>query len=134
MGSPDQAADLVDRAGRPLDLRQSFTLTDDRDDMAHFLRTTGYLIVRGVFATSEIDELNALIAAEKAKAWSGDNRSWWATGADGREVCCRLTYLGLRDQRFARLADDSRLRFGLVVSYRTQSHKKRKHDCDQPHH
>ena len=84
----------IARAGRSIS-RQSFTLADDRDEMAHFLRTTGYLVVRGVFATSEIDELNALIAAEKATARSGDNRSWWATGADGREVCCRLTYLGL---------------------------------------
>ena len=34
---------LVDRSGRPLDLAQSFTLRDDRDEMAHFfLRTTGY--------------------------------------------------------------------------------------------
>lgn len=101
---------LVDRAGRPLELTQSFTLGDDRDDMAHFLRTAGYLVVRGVFASSEIDELNSLVAGEKATARSGDNRSWWATGADGQEVCCRLTYLGLRDERFARLADDPRLR------------------------
>src|SRR6476659_4566784 len=101
---------LVDRSGRPLDLARSFTLSDDRDDMAHFLRTTGYLVIRGAFARDEIDELNALIADEKAQAQSGDKRSWWATGADGREVCCRLTYLGLRDARFARLADDPRLR------------------------
>lgn len=105
---------LVDRRGQPLDLKQSFTLADDHDDMAHFLRTTGYLVVRGVFAAGEIDELNSLVAAEKATARSGDNRSWWATGADGREVCCRLTYLGLRDERFARLADDPRLR-GLMA-------------------
>jgi hypothetical protein len=100
---------LVDRAGRPLDLARSFTVAEDRDDMAHFLRTTGYLVVRAVFATSEIDELNTLIATEKATARSGDNRSWWATGADGREVCCRLTYMGLRDRRFAQLAGDPRL-------------------------
>ena len=103
-------ASLVDRAGNPLDLGQSFELTDDREDMAHFLRTAGYLLIRNAFAASEIDELNALVAAEKETARSGDNRSWWATGADGREVCCRLTYLGLRGDRFARLADDPRLR------------------------
>ena len=101
---------LVDRSGRPLDLAQTFTLADDRDEMAHFLRTTGYLVVRGAFAASEIDGLNAMVAREKATAKAGDNRSWWATDADGHEVCCRLTYLGLRDTRFAALGDDPRLR------------------------
>ena len=101
---------LVDRSGRPLDLAQTFTLHDDHDEMAHFLRTTGYLVVRGVFSAGEVDELNALIADEKVKATAGDSRSWWATDAEGHDVCCRLIYLGLRQQRFAELADDPRLR------------------------
>ena len=108
--SPAIVDALVDRAGKPLDLARSFTMADDHDEMAHFLRTTGYLVLRDVFTTSEIDELNALIADEKATAASGDNRSWWATDADGHEVCCRLTYLGLRRDEFARLAQDPRLR------------------------
>ena len=107
---------LVDRSGQPLDLARAFTLSDDHDEMAHFLRTTGYLVVRGAFSVSEVDELNALIASEKAKATAGDNRSWWATDADGREVCCRLTYLGLRSERFAQLAHDPRLRELMALS------------------
>src|SRR5260370_3650 len=81
-----RAASLVDRSGRPLDLTQTFTMSDDRDEMAHFLRTTGYLVVRGAFEPHEIDEFNALVAVEKTTARAGDNRSWWATDADGHEV------------------------------------------------
>ena len=74
---------LVDRSGGPLDLAQAFTVQSDRDEMAHFLRTTGYLVVRGVFSAGEVDEFNRLIADEKVKATAGDNRSWWATDAEG---------------------------------------------------
>lgn len=108
--SPDTVASLVDRHGGPLDLTQTFTIDGDRDEMAHFLRTAGYLVVRNVFAADEIDVLNALVAAEKATARSGDNRSWWATDAEGHEVCCRLTYLGLRGDAFVQVANDPRLR------------------------
>ena len=87
---------LVDRAGRPLDLtrnrsRWPTTVTTWRTSCARPVTSSSAVRSR----PSEIDELNALIADEKANARSGDNRSWWATGADGREVCCRLTYLGL---------------------------------------
>ena len=94
----------------PLNLARSFTMADDHDEMAHFLHTTGYLVIRSVFSADEVGALNALVAAEKATAASGDNRSWWATDAEGHEVCCRLTYLGLRRDEFARLANDPRLR------------------------
>jgi ectoine hydroxylase-related dioxygenase (phytanoyl-CoA dioxygenase family) len=108
--SPAIVDTLVDRAGMPLDLARSFTMADDHDEMAHFLRTTGYLVIRSVFSDDEVGTLNALVAAEKATAASGDNRSWWATDAEGHEVCCRLTYLGLRRDEFSRLANDPRLR------------------------
>jgi ectoine hydroxylase-related dioxygenase (phytanoyl-CoA dioxygenase family) len=108
--SRDTASSLVDRDGNPLDLRRSFTLDDDHEEMRHFLATTGYLVVRNVFAPDEIAALTARVAEERAKARPGDNRSWWATDADGHEVCCRLTYLGLRHDDFVRLAHDPRLR------------------------
>src|SRR5262249_6060696 len=38
-------AGLADRRGAALDPAQTFTLDSDREDMAHFLRTAGYLFV-----------------------------------------------------------------------------------------
>jgi ectoine hydroxylase-related dioxygenase (phytanoyl-CoA dioxygenase family) len=106
---PDTVDALVDRNGGPLDLARSFALDDDPDEMAHFLQTCGYLVVRGVFERSETDVMNAIVAREKATASPDDNRSWWATDIDGNEVCCRLTYLAQRDRVFGELVDDERL-------------------------
>ncbi|MCH7598959.1 MAG: hypothetical protein IH973_04310 [Myxococcales bacterium] len=44
---------LLDRAGDPLDASKSFQIDDDREEMAHFLRTAGFLVVRNVFDASE---------------------------------------------------------------------------------
>ena len=44
-----------DRHGAPLDCEQSFAPDDDPADMAHFLRTAGYLLVRDVFRADEVD-------------------------------------------------------------------------------
>ena len=54
-----ETLDLRDRHGRPLDAEQAFTLADDRDDMAHFLRTAGYLFVRGLLDGGEVERLLA---------------------------------------------------------------------------
>ena len=59
--------DLRDLHGEPLDTEQSFRLDADRDEMAHFLRTAGFLIAREVFSEQEIagfvDDAAALRAA-----------------------------------------------------------------------
>ena len=52
------------RDGRPLDLQQRFTLADDRDEMSHFLRTTGYLVVKRAFEPELIRELRTLMPNE----------------------------------------------------------------------
>jgi len=41
-------SDLRDRHGHPLDPSRGFALGDDRADMAHFLRTAGYLLAKRV--------------------------------------------------------------------------------------
>jgi ectoine hydroxylase-related dioxygenase (phytanoyl-CoA dioxygenase family) len=105
---PDAMASLVDRGGKALDLSQSFSL-DQMEDAANFLSVAGFVILRQVFDAAEIDELNAVVADERAKAAPGDGQSWWATRADGREVCCRLTYMAKRSPNVARLAEDDRL-------------------------
>src|SRR4029434_9917813 len=45
-----ERADLHDACGRSLDANRGFTLADDRAEMAHFLRTAGYLFAKGVFS------------------------------------------------------------------------------------
>lgn len=105
--------ELKDRRGAPLDPAAAFTLVSDRDDMAHFLRTAGYLFVRGVFAADEIAALRAEAEALAAEARRGDKLSWWGKNAAGAEVLTRVTRAaakpGLRalprDPRLAGLKD-----------------------------
>ena len=100
---------LVARDGSPLDLSRSFTLADADPEIAHFLRTAGFAVVRGVFTAAEISVFNVEAAAMRAAATPNDGRSWWATDAGGREVCCRLTYVSERSSRFASMHDDARI-------------------------
>ena len=62
---------LRDRRGAALDPATAFTLASDREDMAHFLRTAGYLFVRGVFAAGEIAALRAEAEALAGEATEG---------------------------------------------------------------
>jgi hypothetical protein len=100
---------LRDRAGAPLDPRRAFTLDDSPDELRHFLHTTGFLHVTGVFAPDEIARLAAVVERFQAAARPGDGRSWWAKRADGTAVLCRLIYLGLAAPEIAALSDDPRL-------------------------
>ena len=110
---PAEAARLTDRHGAPLDPEATFGLASDREDMAHFLRTAGYLLVRGVFGADEIERFLADAAALRGEARRGDKLSWWARTQDGTEVLCRVTraaskpHLGSlpRDPRILALRD-----------------------------
>ena len=104
-GRPIYGPDAVE-ALDSLDLRRSFTIDED---FGAFLGQAGYTVLRGVFSPEEVDELNAVVAAERATAAPGDERSWWAAQADGTEVCCRLTYMARRSPLVAELAADERL-------------------------
>ncbi len=92
---PD-AVRLLDRLGRPLDPAQSFAPDADRDDMAHFLRTAGYLFVRDVFEAGEVAALLAEAEALRREAVKGDKLSWWGKRDDGEEVLCRVTRGGAK--------------------------------------
>ena len=110
------SSDFVGRNGLPLSLNQAFTLDDDADEMAHFLQTCGYLVLRNVFSTEEIAAMNEVVERERQGSTPDDKRSWWATDSDGNEVCCRVTYLAERDQVFADLAADDRLKAIATLS------------------
>jgi hypothetical protein len=100
--------ELRDRRGAPLDVHRTFTLADDTD-IAHFLREAGFAVIRGVFTAAEISALDAEVRRLQEAATPDDGRSWWATNADGEEVCCRLTYASERSELISRLQSDLRL-------------------------
>jgi ectoine hydroxylase-related dioxygenase (phytanoyl-CoA dioxygenase family) len=105
---PSEAARLLDRDGEPLDPEATFTLASDREDMAHFLRSAGYLLVRGVFDAEEIQGLLADASALRAEARKGDKLSWWGKNAAGSELLCRVTRGGSKPN-LGRLPRDPRI-------------------------
>jgi len=100
--------DLRDREGRPLDPTRSFTLDDDPEEMAHFLRTVGYLWVRGVLSPDEVATLQAEGEKLRADAREGDQESWWGKRADGTSVLCRVLRAG-KQPKMRSLHGDPRL-------------------------
>jgi ectoine hydroxylase-related dioxygenase (phytanoyl-CoA dioxygenase family) len=101
--------ELADRHGDALDPEQSFRLEDDRADMAHFLRTAGYLFVRDVFSEDEVAGFLAEAELLRGEARKGDNLPWWGKGAAGEEVLCRVTRAGAKP-RLRSIPGDARLR------------------------
>lgn len=101
--------DLRDRDGGPLDVHRTFTLADTDTDIAHFLHTTGFAVIRDVFTRDEVAAFSDEERRLRAMATPDDGRSWWATNADGEEVCCRLTYTSERSELIAELQHDPRL-------------------------
>jgi hypothetical protein len=102
-----------------VDLARTFAFADiehGASAMAEHLQRVGFLHVRGVFTTDEIDALNAEVDRLAAAATPGDGRSWWATDAAGDEVLCRLVYAGTGSARIAALPADERLRRLVALS------------------
>jgi ectoine hydroxylase-related dioxygenase (phytanoyl-CoA dioxygenase family) len=93
-----------------LDLSRAFRLGDDPDDdIAQFLRTAGFVVLRGVFDADEVAAFDREVQRLMGVATPADNRSWWATNASGDEVCCRLTYTNERSSLLADVHEDPRL-------------------------
>lgn len=81
------------RNGDPLDLRRSFTLDDDHEDLSHFLRTAGYVVIRGAMAHRR-DEIAAEVDRLTAGAKEGEIFSWWVDNAEtGKRFPYRLLYM-----------------------------------------
>ena len=86
---PDEP--LRDRRGQTLDATQAFSIDDDADEMSHFLRTTGYLVVRDVFTPEAVAGFLREADDLRAEAVKGDRLSWWAKNAHGDEILSRVT-------------------------------------------
>jgi hypothetical protein len=102
---------IIDPASMELpdDLARAFSLDDPDDEVRAFLHQTGFVHLRGVFDATEIATLSDEVESARAAARKDDGHSWWATRADGEEVCCRVTYLGRSSDPIAALAGDARL-------------------------
>ena len=85
---------LVDRDGRALDLRRTFTAGDDLDDLRHFFHVAGYLHIRGVYSPDEIAAWGAEVEKVRAMTTPGDPFSWWSLNSGGTEIVTRINYLG----------------------------------------
>lgn len=99
---------LRDLRGGALDPSRAFTLADDDAEMRHFLRTAGYLLVKGVFSEAEVDAFRRHGDALRAMAREGDKLSWWAKDAAGTSTLCRVTHAG-RVPELRKLYADPRL-------------------------
>lgn len=115
---------LADRDGARLDPERAFAPSSDTEDMAHFLRTCGYLFVRNVFEPDEIEAFLAESALLRTEARKGDKLSWWGRNADGDEVLCRVTRAGTKP-RLATIPGDPRLLALVTLSDHPLAQRKR---------
>jgi hypothetical protein len=81
---------FVDGEGGALDLDRIFTLDDDHEEMAHFLRQAGFLHVRGVFEEDEMSAVGRDIDQYIARATPDDGDSWWGEDAAGNAQAVRV--------------------------------------------
>ncbi len=108
--------DLTDRSGRPLDLERRFEPDDDPEEMSHFLRKTGFLVVKRAYDRAHVERLGSEIDRVRDASVEGELSSWWATDAAGQRFPYRLTYLSDRSETIAALYDDPRTRALVALS------------------
>ncbi len=102
--------DFRDRRGDPLDLNQRFEVGDDPQEMSHFLRLTGFLVVERAYESSLIAELGRELDRVDAEAVEGELSSWWASDTKGNRFPYRLTYLSDKSETIAGLYEHPRTR------------------------
>ncbi len=103
-----------DAEGGELDLDRSFSIDDDRAEMAHFLSEAGFLHVEHVFDEAEMAGIGHDIDEWIGRATPDDGESWWAEDSQGTSQAVRVLFFYeksealrrlLADERFQRLAD-----------------------------
>jgi hypothetical protein len=114
-GIPPYDPARADFHGR--DPRAVFTLDTSDDELAAQLQTVGYLHVKAVFDTEEMQVANREIDRLAAEARPGDEQSWWVTAGDDTRVLCRLVYATLRSPVLAALENGPRVRrLGTLIN------------------
>lgn len=100
--------DFVDLDGQPLDLDRSFTIDDDRQEVAHFLEQAGFLHLRGVFDESEMATIADDIDQWLARATPDDGESWWAVDDQGVSQAVRVLFFYEKSAALRTLVHDDR--------------------------
>lgn len=95
--------------GRPLDLRRSFRLDDDPEDVNWFLAEAGFLHLRGVFDEAEMASVSADMDDAAGRYEQGDGRSWWARTHDGADRLVRMQHFQEESPTTVSLLGDGRL-------------------------
>lgn len=102
---------MLDGQGKPLALDHAFTLDDDREEIAAFLRQAGFLHIRGVFTEDEMQAVAADLDTALAAAKKDDGASWWATNSAGTELPVRVLNFQERSSTLRELLADDRLQW-----------------------
>jgi len=99
---------FLDLEGKPLDLDRKFTLDDDHEEIAHFLREAGFLHLRGLFDAAEMEAVGKDIDHFIARAKSDDGDSWWAEDTDGNAQPVRVLNFYEKSEALRDLVQDER--------------------------
>ena len=99
---------FLDLDGSPLDLDRVFTLDDEPEEIAHFLREAGFLHLRGIFDVQEMEEVARDIDHFIARAKPDDGDSWWAEDADGKAQAVRVLNFFEKSERLRALVGSDR--------------------------
>jgi hypothetical protein len=105
------AVDLRSPSGRNLDPCHGFRLDDDPEEMKEYLRTVGYLWIRGVFSAEEVATLQAEAEELRLEAREGDQESWWGKTEEGESVVCRVLRAGTKEKMRSLRSDERLTRF-----------------------
>src|SRR5579862_3222278 len=102
---------FTDLDGDALALDRSFTVDDDRAEMAQFLEQAGFLHLRRVFDELEMAALGADVDEWIARAEPDDGESWWATDEQGRDQAVRVLFFLEKSATLSALLEDGRLQW-----------------------
>src|SRR5262245_60125849 len=100
---------LVDRAGLKLDLKRTFSVDDDRDEMRHYLEVAGFVHLKAVFTPDEVARYADEVEHVRSRTTPGDPWSWWSINRIGDEVVTRINYLGRHSELLQELSFEPRL-------------------------
>ncbi len=94
--------------GDELDLDRSFTIDDDREEIAHFLNQAGFLHIRSVFDEGEMAAMGADVDEWIAKATPDDGESWWAENDRGESQAVRVLFFYEKSAALREAVEDER--------------------------
>lgn len=114
---------LTDLDGGPLDLDRSFTLDDDREEVANFLRQAGFLHLKGIFEEDEMAAVSVDIDTWIARATPDDGESWWAEDADGVSQAVRVLFFYEKSEALRTIVEDDRYQWLASLTGDGHEHK-----------